>query len=883
MPLSSGTRLGAYEIVSPLGAGGMGEVYKARDTRLERDVAIKVLPDLFTSDAVRTARFEREARLLASLNHPHIAQIYGVEDTPSAGAGQAALRAIVMELVEGQTLDARLKQSRSSRGLPIAEALSIARQVADALDAAHERGIVHRDLKPANIAVTTNGTVKVLDFGLAKSEPEHAAEPGHATTVMAPTVEGVVLGTAPYMSPEQARGQATDKRTDIWAFGCLLYEMLTGRNAFAGATPTDTLAAIVEREPDWNALPAATPASVQRLLRRCLEKDPKRRLHDIADARLDIDEPIDAIAAAATVRRATPKGIRPLWIATACALIAAAIAAGLWISSNRAPAMAPPARLSVFTPGQITPQLSATISPDGTQLAFVSTDASGQSMLWLRPLSALDARVLPGTENAAHPFWSPDGRYLGFQAAGKIKTVDASGGPVQVLADSPIRSGASWSRDGKILFIPKLGELATVPAGGGTPSPVPVQGFWPHFLPDGQHFLYYVGAPADRRGIWVGALDSADTKRLLATEVKGAYAPPGYLLFVRAETLMAQPFDADRLELTGEPAAIADGIWMAAPAGQAAFSASRTGVVSYVNASLFNTQITWLDRTGRRTAPIGQPERWSLTPQLSADGAHIAIARGLFGARHIWVVDTSSGATSRVTFGAVSDDSPVWSHDGTRIAYESGRADGGTRLYLKPVRGEGSETLLMDAASPVTLQDWSSDGQFLVYTARGDSGTSDLWLLPASGNRRPSPLIESRFNQTQAQISPDGHWIAYTSNESGTDEVYVQSFPTPGSKRQASTNGGVQPRWRGDGRELFYLATDQRLMGVPVRLGATFDADAPVPLFRTRLIPQGSQSIGLPTAYAVTADGQRFVVTGPPDDPGPAITVVLNWLAAVKR
>ena len=876
MPLSSGARLGAYEILSPLGAGGMGEVYKARDTKLGRDVAIKILPELFAADAARASRFEREARLLASLNHPHIAQIYGVEDAPSRGSGQPGVRAIVMELVEGQTLATRLARVRG-KGLGTGEALLIARQIADALDAAHERGIVHRDLKPANIALTSDDTVKVLDFGLAKSgagQPEWAGETGsqstpdsspanltNSPTVNAPTMEGVVLGTAPYMSPEQARGQPTDKRTDIWAFGCVLYEMLAGRNPFAGATLTDTLAAIVEREPDWGALPAATPSSVQRLLRRCLEKDSKRRLHDIADARLELDEPI--AAGPATLLKARARWIgSPLWIALALASVAIAAVVGLWIFANRAPATAPPARLSVFTPGQITPQLSATISPDGTQLAFVSTDASGKSMLWVRPLSALDARALPGTENAAHPFWSPDGRYLGFQAAGKIKTVDAAGGPVQVLADSPVRSGASWSPDGKILFIPRLGQLATVPASGGAPSPIAVPGLWPHFLPDGRHFLYFVGAPADRRGIWVGAIDSAETKRLLANEVKGAYAPPGYLLFVRAETLMAQPFDAERLELTGKPDVVADGVWTAAPAGQAAFSASRTGVVAYVNASLFNTQLTWLDRMGRQAAPIGQPERWALTPQLSPDGTRLAIARGPFAARHVWLVDTSNGATSRVTFGSIFDDSPVWSRDGSQIAFESGRADGGA----------------------VSLQDWSSDGQHLVFTARGDRGASDLWLLPiASATPRPSPFIESRFNQTQARISPDSRWIAYTSNESGTDEVYIQSFPTPGSKRQASSNGGVQPRWRRDGKELFYLAADQRLMAVPVRLGATFEADAPVPLFRTRLIPQGSQSILLPTAYDVSADGQRFVVTGAPDDPGPPITVVLDWFGALKR
>ena len=887
MSLSPGARLGPYEILRPLGAGGMGEVYKARDSKLGRDVAIKILPRLFVGDPARIARFEREARLLASLNHPHIGAIYGIEDA-------AGVHALVLEFVEGESLDARLTALRSKErddlatGLPIAEALAAALQIARAIEAAHERGIVHRDLKPGNILITPAGVVKVVDFGLAKAvDASGGADDGAAATLSVGATEaGLIVGTAAYMSPEQARGQAVDRRTDIWSFGCVLYEMLTSRRAFPGATLTDTLVAIVEREPDWSALPPATPPTVRRLLRRCLEKDPNRRLHDIADARIEIEEPVDAAPASATAE-AAGRHWTPRQVSIAKSLVAFAAAGGLGLAvyfyPQRAPVVTPPTRLSVFTPGTITPQLSATISPDGRQLAFVSTDANGQSMLWLRQLNALDAHALAGTENAAHPFWSPDGRYLGFQAAGKIKTIEATGGPVQILADGPIRSGATWSRDGRILFIPRLGALGTVPAGGGSVSPVAVAGFWPYFLPDGRHFLYFVGSPPDRRGVWVGSTDSNVTKHLVTTDVKAAYAPPGYLLFVRGEALMAQPFDAERLELTGEPSVVADGVWVAAPAGQASFSVSHSGVLAYVNASLFNVQLTWLDRTGRQAGPIGQPERWSLTPQLSPDGKHIAIARGPFGARHIWVVDTSDGVASRVTFGAVSDDDPVWSRDGSRIAFASATADGGTRLHLKSVSGSDPEELVFDSPSSVVLQDWSPDGQLLVYAARGTQSLSDLWILPLSGARQPSPFLQTPFTKTQAQISPDGRWIAYTSNESGTDEVYVQRFPTPGNKHQASTNGGVQPRWRQDGRELFYIASDQRLMAVPVKLDAAFDAGAPLPLFRTRLIPQGSQSLGLPTAYDVSPDGQRFVVTAPPEDLGPSITVVLNWVAALKR
>jgi Tol biopolymer transport system component/tRNA A-37 threonylcarbamoyl transferase component Bud32 len=866
----------------------MGEVYKARDSKLGRDVAIKILPRLFVDDPARIARFEREARLLASLNHPHIGAIYGIEDA-------AGVQALVLEFVEGESLDDRLTALRSKErdgvsrgtGLPIAEALAAALQIARAIEAAHERGIVHRDLKPGNILITPAGVVKVVDFGLAKAvDASGGADDGAAATLtLGATEAGLIVGTAAYMSPEQARGQAVDRRTDIWSFGCVLYEMLTSRRAFPGATLTDTLVAIIEHEPDWSALPPATPPALRRLLRRCLEKDPNRRLHDIADARIEIEEPVDAALASATAE-APGRHWTPRQVSIAKSLVALAAAGGLGLAVyfyQRAPVEAPPTRLSVFTPGTITPQLSATISPDGRQLAFVSTDANGKSMLWLRQLNALDAHALAGTENAAHPFWSPDGRYLGFQAAGKIKTIEAIGGPVQILADGPIRSGATWSRDGRILFIPRLGALGTVPAGGGSVSPVAVAGFWPYFLPDGRHFLYFVGAPADRRGVWVGSTDSNVTKHLMTTDVKAAYAPPGYLLFVRGETLMAQPFDAQRLELTGEPSVVADGVWVAAPAGQASFSVSHSGVLAYVNASLSDVQLTWLDRTGRQVAPIGPPERWALTPQLSPDGKHIAIARGPFGNRHIWVVDTVDGTASRVTFGSNSDDDPVWSRDGNRIAFASATAEGGSRLHLKNVNGSGAEDVLFDSPGSVVVQDLSSDGQLLVYAARSTQGPSDLWILPLSGARQPSPFLQTPFIKSQAQISPDGRWIAYTSNESGTDEVYVQRFPTPGNKHQASTNGGVQPRWRQDGRELFYLASDQRLMAVPVKLDSAFEAHAPVPLFRTRLIPQGSQSLGLPTAYDVSPDGQRFVVAVAPEDLGPPITVVLNWVAALKR
>jgi eukaryotic-like serine/threonine-protein kinase len=888
MALSAGTRLGPYEILSALGTGAMGEVYRARDTNLNRDVAMKILPDLFTSDPERLARFQREAQVLASLNHPHIAAVYGLEQTDGVSA-------IVLELVEGETLAGLI-----ARGpLAVGDALPIARQIAEALEAAHEKGVVHRDVKPANIKVRPDGAVKVLDFGLAKAG---AGEDARTDLTQSPTMtfggtrKGAILGTAAYMSPEQARGRPLDKRTDIWAFGCVLYEMLTGRAAFQGDTFADTLAAILEREPDWRALPGATPLPISRLLRRSLEKDPRQRLRDIGDARNEIDDALQAQAHAQLEQTASTQWSteRRVLVAGVVCAFAAVCAAAAAIYFQHAPGVASPVRLSVSTPGQITPQLSATLSPDGRELAFVSTDASGKSMLWIRALDALEARVIPGTENAAHPFWSPDGRSLGFLADSKLKRVDAAGGPVQTLADSALRNGGSWSQDGLIVFANKIGEgLAAIRSTGGVASPLTTldrtrgdtSHGWPHFLPDGRHFLYFASSDQpEQRGVYVGSVESKETKHLLTTDFKATYAPPGYLLFLRDETLMAQPFDAARLELSGEPVPVADGVWTALPAAQASFSASRTGVLAYVNATQWNSQLSWFDRKGQPLGRVGPPDRyWAQIPQLARDAKRIAIGRGRFGRENIWLLDADGGTSVRFTFGGTGDATPIWSADGGRIMFRSAAVEGGSRLYLKNASGAGSEQLVLVSGMAISLEDWSHDGRFVVFARPGKQSPSDLWLLQLEPNARPRPFLEMAFNKTQAKISPDGRWIAYTSNESGGDEVYVQSFPVPGSKRQISTSGGVQARWRNDGRELYYLASDQRLMAVPVKGGVTFDAGAPAPLFRTRLLAQGSQSVGLPTSYDVSPDGQRFLLNVRPDDLGPPVTIVLNWMSALKK
>jgi serine/threonine protein kinase/Tol biopolymer transport system component len=872
-----------YRILDKLGSGGMGEVYRARDTKLGRDVAIKVLPPIFTTNPERLARFEREARVLASLNHVNIGAIYGVEDSEG-------VQALVLELVEGPTLAERL----TSGPLPIKEALVIAWHVTEALEAAHERGIIHRDLKPPNIKFTREGVVKVLDFGLAKTVVGDTPGPdltqAPAVTVLA-TREGTLLGTAAYMSPEQARGQAVDKQTDIWAFGCVLYELLTGRAAFARGTITDTLAAIVERDPAWDALPSSTPHVVVRLVRRCLEKDPRRRLHDISDARIEIEEALQAPeqqTATKTSHVAPVRLPRRALVATAIVAVAVGVVAtGLYV--RRAADVVPSTRLSISAPGVITPQLSAAISPNGRRVAFVSTDLSGRSMLWIRELDSLEPRALAGTEDAAHPFWSPDGVSLGFLAGGKLKRVDAGGGRVLTLADvGGFRSGGSWSRNGTILFTPRLGELATVPAAGGPVSTVLTRGeaIWPFFLPDGRHFLFVDrSGPEATRGVHVGSLDAKEATHLLASDFKAAYSDPGYLLFVRGESILAQPFDTQHLRLTGEPAVVADRIWVARSAAQASFSVSQTGVLAYVNAALWNLQLSWIDRAGTSLGTVGPPDRYfDEVPQISPDGSRVAIARGPFESEDVWVLNIAAGTEARLTFDPGGDSEPIWSSDARTILFQSHRAAKGLGLYLKDAGGAGSEDAVDVIARESHLWDWSRDGRFIVYSAIGVQHAADLWVLPRMGDRKPFPFAESPFHKTQAQISPNGRWLAYTSYESGKDEVYVQSFPAPGSRRQVSLAGGVQPRWRRDGAELFYLGSDQTLMAVPVTATeGAFEVGRPRPLFRTRIIPQGSQSLWFDTMYDVTPDGQRFLVLGPPDETVPPITVVLNWLGALKK
>jgi Tol biopolymer transport system component len=895
-----GRQIGGYRILSLLGSGGMGEVYCARDTRLGRDVALKILPSAFTNDPERLARFEREARVLAALNHPNIATIHGIEESPSAPSGQAAIQALVMEFVEGETLAERI-----ARGpIPVKDALGIARQIAEALDAAHERGIIHRDLKPANVKITPGGVVKVLDFGLAKIAGSLSL---HAPSItIEGTREGQILGTAAYMSPEQARGQAVDRRTDIWAFGCVLWEMLVGRPPFARDTFTDTLAAIVEQQPDWSQLPGTTPAPIRHLLAHCLEKNRQRRLRDIGDSRI---EAAASDATAVTFPRPMHQARwRLIAAASTTALVVALVAGGAVLrripTDTRAfrSAIVPPEGVTLAN--SVTPNARFAVSPDGRRLAFIATEAGGVRRLYVQSLDELTAQPLAGTEDAALPFWSPDSRSIGFIAEGKLKRIDATGGPPLVLAD-PVggTAGASWGRDDVILFAnyDAGNPIQRVSASGGAVSPETrldaargeTRHWFPFFLPNGRHFLYVaVGSPSASpvtpNGIYVAAIDSNERKLLAPGGSTVRYAE-GFLFFLREQTLMAQRFDVERLELSGDAVPVAEGVTMGGASGAAgAFSISDSGVLAYqtgpAEAAGFAgvvTQFAWFDRSGREIGVVGDEARYG-DIELAPDGRRVAVSvfDRVRRARDVFVVDAASGLRTRLTFDPADEYSAIWSPDGSRLLFNS-RRKGHLDLYEKVSTGAGAETELLTDDRDKYPTDWSRDGQFVLFAVYTLTGRYELWALPLSGDRKPFLLLKmagssSITDQAPAQFSPDGRWIAYVSIESGRNEVYVTPFPGLGGKWQISSAGGNFPRWSNDGNEIFYLTPDNRLMAAAVNgAGAAFQVSGVRPLFDVR-------AGGPRSAYDVTPDGKRFLVNTTKEDAMPApITLVVNWQAVL--
>jgi eukaryotic-like serine/threonine-protein kinase len=872
-----GTKLAHYEITSHLGSGGMGDVYQATDSKLGRSVAIKLLPEGFSHDTERVARFQREARVLASLNHSNIAAIYGVEETNNR-------HFLVMELVSGETLADRIKRG----AIPIDEALLIAKQIAEALEEAHEKGIIHRDLKPANIKLTLDDKVKVLDFGLAKAyerEQPNAALSNSPTISMAATNAGLILGTAAYMSPEQARGAAVDKRSDLWAFGVVLYEMLTGTRLFEGATVSDTLAHVLTKEPDWNALPEKTPAPIRKLLRRCLEKDRKRRLPDAADIRLEIDDALAAPAMEATPaqRRASS---RLLWIAVVGTVL---VAVGLAVVRFReaSPAASPETRTEITTLATTDP-VSLAISPDGEKIAFVGSFEE-RPQLWLRFLDSTSSRPLAGTDYALFPFWSPDSRSIGFFAEGRLKRIDIDGGSVQILAKVNVPAGGAWNRDGVILFpIVPDSPLLRISVSGGEPVPATqlqegqTGHQFPQFLPDSRHFLYYAtGGSSQTGGVYLGELGSAASRHLLDSDSPAVYAA-GHLLFVRQGTLFAQSFDVVRLELGGNPHSVADHIPVGG-VGTAALSASAAGPIVYRSGSSGGKrQLIWFDRTGKEIARIGNPE--TATPaygSISPDYRRLAVQRRTGENTDIWLIDLARGVAERFTSDPPPDIAPIWSPNGDRIVFSSLKS-AVFNLYEKLVTGAASQELLRTEQSKQAT-DWSRDGRFLLYRSYDPKMDWDIWALPlVAGDRKPFPVVRTRFEERDGQFSPDGKWIAYQSNESGRFEIYVQPFPGPGARSLISNNGGAQVRWRRDGKELFYVALNGRLVAVPFSAAANGQAaetGSPIPLFSAHV--GAVQDVSL-QEYIVSPDGQRFLIdTALEETPSP-ITVILNWKPPAK-
>jgi Tol biopolymer transport system component len=897
MSLAPGQRLGPYEVQAAIGAGGMGEVYRARDTRLGRDIALKVLPDLFAADPDRIARFEREAHLLASLNHPQIAAIYGFEVAAEpAVAGKPALRALVLELVDGPTLADRLTVGP----LPLDEALRIAGHIADALEAAHALGIIHRDLKPANIKVRADGTVKVLDFGLAKMLERDAAP---ASMTLSPTLSvhgtsaGLILGTAAYMSPEQARGLPVDRSTDVWSFGCVLFEMIAGRRVFdIGGTVSDAVAAILRSEPDWPALPASTPPPVRRLLRRCLAKDLRNRLHDIADARLELADALSGSEAAAPQLTSGARGShRWLTIAALAAAGVAILAAGA-LTLRTPPADTRVFRSSISIPATLTgtPASRMAISPDGTRLVFGAPDATGRVLLWVRPLDGLAAQPLTGTEGASAPFFSPDGRFVAFVASNKLKKIDLSGGPAMTLADTNFAVRGSWNKNDLILFSPSgSSPIASVKASGGAvPTTVTTldsaagetRHSYPFFLPDGRHFLFLASKSNEPVGVYIGSLDSPDRKRLLDGASNVQYAS-GHLLFLRGPTLMAQKFDPNTLAVTGDVMLVAEQVSTMVGSRTGAFSVSENGVLAYQMQAAAQSNLVWFDRSGRQIARLGETADFGEV-SLSPDGARAAVSALEPGAsgRDIWVFDVARGLRTRFTFDPEEETTPIWSPDGLRLVFSKAR-NGRLELFEKASSGAGSEKeLLSDPVSKYGLS-WSPDGRHLLYAIGVSAQSSRLAVLNMVGDPKPTQLLKSSFDETPAVFSPDGRWIAYSSNESGRYEVYVTGFTERSGKWQVSVAGGDRPRWRRDGRELFYLSGN-KLMSAAVTIDDRgFAIGAANPLFDVRPSDRtGVFGVRMMHVYDVTADGQRFIVNTASDQTSVTpVTLVVNWPAALSR
>jgi Tol biopolymer transport system component len=886
MTLQPGTKLGPYEIVAPLGSGGMGEVYRARDTRLGRDVAVKVLPEHLAPSPEVRARFEREARTVSSLNHPHICTLHDV-------GHEAGVDFLVMELIEGESLAERLAKGP----LPPSEVLRYGVEIADALDRAHRAGIVHRDLKPGNIMLTKSGA-KLMDFGLARSAAPAVAMPGSLSkspTMTRPlTAEGAIVGTFQYMAPEQIEGQEADARADLWALGATLYEMATGQKAFSGHSQASLIASILKEEPRSLAtLAPMSPPALDRVVRACLAKDPEQRIQTAHDVKLQLQWIVEGgsqagVPAPVAARRHRRESMA--WIIAGVAITVAAASTGLLVLRRPAPPRV--LRFEVEAPRAATNMAWPRLSPDGRVLAFLASDSSGIQSIWVRPLDAIEGHSLPGTEGAGRPFWSPDSRFLAFIAQSKLRKVPVGGGPPVTVSDAPGGYDGSWGSGNVILFDGGPGDsIRGVPASGGTVRPYASfdrahgegeQG-WPYFLPDGKHFLFVgYGAGSSSSGtIKLGLIGSFETKSLGTTDGRVEYDPGGWMVFVREGTLLAQPFDPGALKTIGDPVPIGENILMSNTSGN--FSVSAAGMIAYRGQlARENSQLVWFDRDGRSLGVAAPPAEYR-DVAISPDGGSIAysLVDAQKGKEDLWVRQLARGTSSRLTFDDGDEINPVWSADGQRIAYTSDR--GGTfRVFSRLASGVGADDSLTSVGPGSNgPTDWSRDARRMAVRTLSAGNGWDQWVISAVAGGDPAVQIASSpFNEQWGRFSPDGSWIAYQSTESGRPEIYVRSTSGTGGKWQVSANGGTQPYWRADGKEIYYRTLDQMIVAVPVEAGAAFQAGTPLGLFRATTSDAGYGG----ARWAPSADGKRFLVNTPLRGlERPRFTVVTNWTSELQR